>query len=354
VARRVAWVIAFWTIPGLVSTTQIYWLWNTYEAPLGFHLAALWQMPPWYFWAAATPLIVLIARRFRLERRGLATAVFAHVVANVVLGAMHLSVAVGTARLAVGGWYDVTPFSEILWKMFTKNVHLELLTYWGVVAVAHALEYYRQARERTLVTAQLEARLAQAQLEALKMQLHPHFLFNTLHAIGVLVRKADTAGSLRMLTGLSDLLRLTLDSVGRQLVPLKQELDFVDRYLAIEKVRFQDSLRVETHVAPETLDAPVPSFLLQPIVENAIRHGIGGRAGPGTVEIAARRADDRLIMTVRDDGAGLAPGWRPGVGLGNVRARLAQLYGAAHRLELERDPRGGTLVTVEVPWQSVA
>jgi two-component system, LytTR family, sensor kinase len=154
-----------------------------------------------------------------------------------------------------------------------------------------------------------------------------------------------------MITGLSELLRLALDGSGRQEVPLRQELDFVTRYLDIERTRFQDRLRVVNEVDPGTFNASVPNLILQPIVENAIRHGIAPRAAEGTVTIRARRAGDRLAVTVADDGVGLREGWQPGVGLGNVRARLAHLYPERHRVAVESRPEGGTLVTLEVPFR---
>jgi LytS/YehU family sensor histidine kinase len=242
------------------------------------------------------------------------------------------------------------PFESVLRTTAMKSLVWNVVTYSGVLAAAHALEYYRRFREREVAAAQLTSQLATAQLAALKMQLHPHFLFNTLHAIAVLVRKQDTQGSVRMITGLSDLLRLVLDSDGQQLVPLKQELDFISRYLDIERVRFADRLRVTTDIAHDTLDAQVPYLVLQPLVENAIRHGISSRVGAGELEIVARRAGGNLLVTIRDDGAGVRPSSTPGLGLRNVRARLEQLYPGRHRLTLEDDARGGAIVTLEMPF----
>jgi hypothetical protein len=302
-----------------------------------------------------TPVIVWLGRRYRLERRSWGVSIGVHLAANLVMAPFHIMCAVLTARLAGLEWYVTHPFGESVYLMLGKNFHLELFVYWGVLAMVHAFEYHRRFREGELFAAQIEAKLAQAELQALKMQLHPHFLFNTLHAIGVLVRKQDTQASVRMLSGLSDLLRLALDSAGRPIVPLKQELDFVDRYLDIEKTRFRDRLTVHTDVAPEALDAEIPNLILQPVVENAIRHGIAPRAAPGRVEIDARRRGSALVVEVRDDGRGLDQGWdaegREGMGLGNVRARLSQLYPGAHRLSVEARPAGGVLVTIEVPFR---
>ena len=322
---------------------------------LSFVVALSNHVPPWMYWALVTPLILRLSGRFRLERDTWPSSLAIHLMVNVVLSSIHLVGFVFWMRATSTLPFVVNnPLSVVMYKLVIKNVHIELLTYWGVVAAAHAIDYHRQFRERAVTAAQLATQLAQAQLEALKMQLHPHFLFNTLNAIAVLVRKQDTQGSIRMLMGLSDLLRLALETGDRQLVPLKQELDFAQRYLDIERVRFQDRMSVTTEIAPETLGATVPNLMLQPLVENAIRHGISARSEPGTIEIRASREGDRLVLVVRDDGNGLRDGWRPGVGMSNVRARLAQLYPGRHRLELVKDERGGTRVTVEIPWERTA
>jgi LytS/YehU family sensor histidine kinase len=185
------------------------------------------------------------------------------------------------------------------------------------------------------------------------MQLHPHFLFNTLNAISVLVRKQETGAAVRMLTGVSELLRMALHNTGRQHVPLKQELDFLERYLELEQARFQDRLLVQRHIEPAVLDAQVPNLLLQPLVENALKHGIAARAAAGRLELSATRRGEWLHLEVRDDGPGLRAGWDAGQGIGltNVRQRLRQLYGDGHLFSLENDPAGGVRARVEIPFR---
>jgi sensor histidine kinase YesM len=341
-----------------MSTTQVYFLWPQKEQEhLSFWRAFVWQGAPWGFWLLATPALVWLGQRFALERGNWWRHAGIHLAANIALAPGHLALAVLLGRAAGQTFYLTTPFSSLLRIMVAKNVTLEVLIYWGVIALVHASEYRRRFREREIVTAQLEAKLAQAELQALKMQLHPHFLFNTLHAIAVLVRKQDTQASVRMLSGLSDLLRLALENAGRQVVPLKQELDFLDRYLEIERTRFQDRLAVRLDIAAEVLDAEVPNLILQPLVENAIRHGIAPRASAGRVEISACRQGSMLVVEVRDDGRGLTDGWAErsctGMGLRNVRARLEQLYPGAHRFAIEPHPDGGVLVTVAIPFRPV-
>ena len=222
------------------------------------------------------------------------------------------------------------PLSGMLPWMVIKTAFFNLMLYWLVIVV----DRYRQSSLRQV---QLEARLAEAQLETLKMQLHPHFLFNTINAISVLMRKGESANAIRMLGGMSDLLRRSLTSLRVELVPLDEELEFIGRYLDIETTRFPDRLRVTLEIEPAARRAHVPSLILQPIVENAIEHGIAPRISGGRITITAQILDGKLRITIRDDGVGLSGETVPrghGVGLSHVRKRLAQLYPGAHRFTL--------------------
>jgi LytS/YehU family sensor histidine kinase len=229
--------------------------------------------------------------------------------------------------------------------------HQNLATYWIVVAATQGYLYYSRYRQGEVRAAQLSAQLAQAQLQALRMQLHPHFLFNTLNAISTLVHK-DPEIADRMIARLSDLLRLTLENIGVQEVRLAKELEFLERYLDIERMRFADRLEVRMQIAPETLDARLPYLILQPLVENAIRHGIAPRSAPGRIEVSAERKDGMLVLTVKDDGPGIAEtNPKKGVGVSSTRARLERLYGAAHRFVLQNGAQGGLIVTLALPFQ---
>src|SRR5262249_14501171 len=224
--------------------------------------------------------------------------------------------------------------------------------YWAILAVAHVLNYYRQLRQRELLSSQLEAKLAQTQLQVLKMQLHPHFLFNTLNAISALIH-SDVELADRMIARLGDLLRTTLENANQQEVPLRQELDFIQPYLEIEKARLGPRLTVDIQIDPEILDAKVPNLILQPLIENAIRHGIGPRTAPGRIEIHAGRDNGFLRLAVKDTGPGLQapPGALRGIGLANTRARLEHLYGANQQLQLTNVPGGGLQVSLTFPFQ---
>ena len=237
-------------------------------------------------------------------------------------------------------------------RLFFLNFDWEMMTYWALVVLSHALDYHRESQERALTAAQFQARLAEAQLQALQQQLHPHFLFNTLHTISALMHR-DTEAADAMLARLSDLLRLTLDRLGIQEIPLKEELDFLEKYLEIERTRFGERLIVNMAIEPETLDVSVPNLILQPLVENAIRHGIAPRIGGGRLHIVARRTGNRLWLMVRDNGPGLPAAkldaLNKGVGVSNTRSRLQHLYPGTHKFEFHQPSDGGLAVTIEIP-----
>jgi LytS/YehU family sensor histidine kinase len=236
-----------------------------------------------------------------------------------------------------------------------QNFDWEMMTYWTVVGLSHAVLYYRESRDRALRASQLETRLVEAQLKTLQQQLHPHFLFNTLHAISALMHR-DVEAADRTLMRLSDLLRLTLETLGQQEITLKAELEFLSKYLQIEQTRFADRLKVRFDVQPETLDTLVPNLILQPLVENAIKHGVARKAGPGHIDISAKRDGDKLLMQVRDDGVGLSEdaltALQKGIGVSTTRARLQHLFGADFRFEFHRLPTG-LAVIVAIPWKTV-
>ena len=244
-----------------------------------------------------------------------------------------------------------SPLNLLSFSRFYLNA---FLAYLDVLLAGLALYYARDARSKQLRTSKLEARLAEAQLDVLRMQLHPHFLFNTLNTVSALMHR-DVQAADRMLALLGDLLRDSFEKIGAQEVSLKQELGFLEKYLEIEKTRFQDRLSVETDVDPETLDAEIPNLMLQPLVENAIRHGIARRREAGHIRLAAWRDGDRLELRVQDNGPGLSSEGEilggTGVGLSNTKARLSQLYGPGHRFELLAPEAGGLEVVLSIPFK---
>lgn len=349
------------TAVGVFFASRTYLLYNAYpDNQIGWGRALAPSLTSWYAWALLAPAILRLAARFRFERAGWKRSLLVHLAAGALF-------ALGHALLEhlAGRVLPWLPEASLTLPFVVSRLHGNLLTYLAIIGGWNLVEAFRRARERDLRASRLEARLAEARLSALKMQLHPHFLFNTLHAISTLMHR-DVDAADRTLARLSDLLRMTLENAGTQEVPLKEELEFLEQYLEIERTRFGDRLSVDVGVDPETLDVPVPTLILQPLVENAIRHGIAPRAGAGWVGIQAVRRDGGIEITIEDDGPGLVtdapkadearrrarPG--PGMGISNCRARLAHLYGDRGGLELREGPRGGLLVSLRIPCMEAA
>lgn len=335
----------------LLSIVTAVHLWVVYRErmPVSWGEALVSGFATWYPWLLLGPGVFFLSRRFRFETTTWRLSLTVHLLAGLGFAVLH-----GIIRSAVGPWVDSQPIPAM--RIIVGQLLYVYLSYLVMIAVDQAWQNHRRARERELTASQLESRLAQAQLEVLRMQLNPHFLFNTLHAISTLIHKNPDAAD-DMVTQLSDLLRMTLDTIGVQEVTLREELDFLQRYLDIQQTRFHDRLAVTLDVPSDTLDARVPNQVLQPIVENAIRHGLDPRAGTGHIEIRARGTEGMLQLQVRDDGPGLRVNGaifaHSGIGLANTRARLTQLYGPLASLDLTNHPRGGTLVTLLVPQGAV-
>ena len=353
VSARLVFGVA--TVLGIFSAFQAYNYVSlfTQREPRMVHSLAV-NMPYWYAWAALVPGIFWLAQRYPFERATWRRAAGVHAGGVVMFVLVHAVMTVSARRTLVAalGMPMRQSWSSQLQELFFLNFDWEMMTYWTVVGLSHALDYYSKAQERALAAAQLETALAEAQLQALQRQLHPHFLFNTLHTISALMHR-DTEAADAMLARLSDLLRLTLERLGVQEVPLKEELEFLEKYLEIERTRFGERLTVDMQVEPETLDICVPNLMLQPLVENAIRHGIAPRVGGGRLQIVARLTGDRLWMMVRDNGPGLSQAkleaFNHGVGLSNTRSRLMHLYPDQHRFEFHEPSDGGLAVTIEIP-----
>ena len=349
-------VWAVWTLFGLFFASQFALQNQLSRNPVPFWQILSWQMVSGYVWFALSPLILYLANRFPFEEGKWKTSLPVHVVAGLVVALVQQ--AIDTFLLTRLGYPPGRQFATFLeaYKFFLYiNLHLNFLIYAGVVGIRSAYSYYQKYRERELATSQLEARLAKSRLQVLKMQLHPHFLFNTLNAISELIH-TDAESADRMITDLSDLLRMSFENLEVQEVPLKQELEFLEKYVEIEQMRFHDRLKVDMNVEPDTLDACVPNMLLQPLVENAIKHGIAPRSSGGKIDITVVRNNGDLAITVMDDGLGVPFGdfenVPEGVGLSNTRRRLKHLFGDEHRFVLQSGVRSGTKVCVTFPYKS--
>ncbi|MGA9772665.1 MAG: histidine kinase [Blastocatellia bacterium] len=355
-SARVAFNLALWTLFGAFLSTQsalafmrgkLYFAWyNIVIADMGFA----------YLWAALTPLTLWLARRYPLERGQLRRSLTVHVFASLIIGFLTRAF-----RDLIFIYFVMDPSQGISISRLFFNGYLFFdygsMIYWLILLVSFAFNYHRRYREGEVKASRLEAQLALAQLEALKMQLHPHFLFNTLHSVSALVHKDPHAAD-KMIARLGDFLRLTLDSAGAQEVSLQQELEFLKSYLDIERIRFKDRLTVHLDIEQQTMSARLPNLILQPIVENAIKHGIAPRTESGHIEIEARRFNGTLQVQVTDNGPGLSSNGnsgrilKEGVGLSNTQARLQQLYGTHQRLDLANTARGGLTVTLEIPFKA--
>ena len=319
--------------------------------PIPYAKAFFVQASACYLWALATPLVLWLARRFRIDRNNWRKNVFLHAGLSVALSSALIVLHFVIYMNIMGSTSKLTPFWTFDYLYW--NLDRWLLVYWFIFVMSHASNYYRSYREGELKASQLRTQLAQAQLEALKMQVHPHFLFNTLHSISALLSK-DTDAARKMISRLGDFLRLTLESGGATEVTLQQELEFLNGYLEIERIRFQDRLTTDIRVDPEVLNVRVPNLILQPIVENAMRHAIA-RTDEGHVEITAMPRNGSVRIEVKDNGPGILADPKVlgrnsrGVGLANTQARLSGLYGTAAKFELRNRPSGGLTVVLEVP-----
>jgi two-component system, LytTR family, sensor kinase len=314
-----------------------------------------------YIWALLTPVVLWLGSRFPIEGGNRLLRIAFHLLFGTGISIFH--VAWESAVLSQAGVFPnlFKGFLDAFLVLLTILFHWGIFIYFTVLSIQYGIRYYQRYQERErqalrleIHASELKTQLAGAQLSALKMQLQPHFLFNTLNAIMVLVRQQNGARAEEMLAHLSDLLRCVLEDVESQEVPLHRELEYLHHYLSIEQMRFQDRLRVEISADPATLNATLPQMGLQPIVENAIRHGIGRSSAAGLIRIDSSRVDDRLELRVQDDGPGFPLASSPveeGIGLANTRARLHQLYGHAANLMIENGQRGGAVVTMTLPYR---
>ncbi|HZZ57171.1 MAG TPA: histidine kinase [Opitutaceae bacterium] len=351
---RGAGFLALWSLVGLAFASQFYLSSTilghsvTWSEALGASLA------DWYVWAILSLPILWFARRFPPDREPRWGTALLHLAAACLCSGAYivLRTLIGEASARVAG--ESTSFGEIFQPLLARTFPFNLLVYGVIVACSQALSYYRRYHARTVQALELEKHLAQARLQTLLHQLQPHFLFNSLNGIASLMYR-DVEAADRMLVRLGELLRVSISQTGAQQSSLRDEISFAAGYLEIEQIRFGGRLEVRFAVEPEALGVAVPSFLLQPLVENAVRHGIEPHARPGRVEITARRDAEWLDITVTDNGDGLkaeAPG--AGIGLGNTRARLHQLYGPRHSFVIGNVPAGGCQVRLRLPIEQAS
>jgi two-component system, LytTR family, sensor kinase len=354
---RKRWILIFcaWTIVGLLFAAQQVVVLKVQGSHVNWVIVGALELVFWYIWAACTPLVMGLAKRFPLTGPRLALHIAIHVIASLIMAPVasiieyFLSCGLLHFVFHITGpdvLHFLSPFGAgVLFMSFTG-----VLTYWLVVGLYQSMHFYQVAIERQTIAAQLETQLSHAELENLKSQLHPHFLFNSLHTIGILMQEdVDAAGHL--LVSLGDLLRMALEQRENE-ITLQSELEFVSKYLEIEQTRFHDRLKVHIDIPPDLLGVYVPSLALQPLVENAIKHGFSVDSTASRLEIAAKSHNGGVGLYVRDDGPGPAPRLRFGVGLSNVQSRLKQLYGDEASLELTGGGGRGCEAIITLPLRS--
>lgn len=342
--------LVVWTLIALCFAGQFYISISQLGRPVLWRQVLIYSLADWYVFALLSFLPVQLAKRLNLEGPGWGRRLVIHLIASGFFSLAYIAI-----RSVLTLWHGspdgrVLSLPEIIPALFIKTFYFNILIYWVVVSVSHAVGYYRKFQERSLRMVELERSLVEAKLQALQMQLNPHFLFNSLNAIAELIHSKPEAAE-RMVTRLSQLLRTALDTSDTQQVPLERELEFVRQYLDIEQVRFGPRLTVTMTIPEEALPVLVPSLILQPLVENAIRHGIEAQAKPGHIRVDASRSGNDLILTVSDNGVGLPSGGlsREGIGLSNTRARLTELYRDGGLMELIPNPGGGCCVRIRLP-----
>jgi two-component system LytT family sensor kinase len=358
--RRTALFFAGWTLVSVIFAAISYAAAiGENNKEFGFVAALRLNLVQFYLWAILSPLLFRFSRRFPIEFRPLNFRnLLLYFPAVISFAGVHQTIHLAVLWSITPRWRQQFPaLIDCYRAYFGFGFYIDLIIASLIIIAVHALLYYQNFRASELAQSSLKTQLAQSQLKALKMQLHPHFLFNTLHSISSLVLE-DPPKANSMIARLGDFLRLTLDNSDQQLVSLKQETEFLRCYLEIEQVRFGDRLTVAFELEPQTLSAQVPHLILQPVVENAIQHAIAPRATRGHINIEAKRLNSLLRLEVRDNGPGIASNvYLPaaeGVGLNNVRARLDQIYGSDFRFELMNARDGGLAVVIEIPFQREA
>lgn len=350
IGRRGVVVLAAWTLVAMLLAGQAWFAAQVRGEPLALARAMVIWLAWAAAWAALTPVVLRLATRFPLQRPGVLRALAIHAIASAACSLASLAL-FAVAAPVIGAATAEPTWAATLGRLLGTTFLLNLPVYWLVVAASHWERLAEAARERDRQQFRLEAQLADARLQALLTQMQPHFLFNALNTISVLMRE-DVDAADRILLQLSALLRRSLESSESQEVTLGEEIAFVQAYLDIEQARFGGRLAYRLRVPGDVRNARVPNLILQPLVENALRHGLATRAGPGCVDVEAERRGDALVLRVADDGPGMPPAATERVGLSNARARLRLLHPERHRFGIRNSGQGGAVVEIELPWRT--
>ncbi|OJJ22368.1 hypothetical protein BKI52_06710 [marine bacterium AO1-C] len=343
------------TVLALLSASQTVLMRSMRDRPGNFWEMARYEIIIWQVWGLFVPFIFWASKKYPLERRVMFRNLLFHIPVSVAVVLIYFTIYIAYDR-AFFSFYTHPKWSfwQCMLIYIASKFHWNFITYWGILGVMNTFEYQRKFKERELRAIQLESQLFQSQLQALKMQLHPHFLFNTLHTIASMVRQEEKKEAVEMLTGLSELLRMALEQGQKQKISLKEEMDFVNTYLAIEQVRFKDRLQLDIVIAANTLDALVPSLLLQPLVENAVKHGLAKKLSAKVLKIQTKQTEGQLRIQIFNEGYALADDWQiqnvSGLGIKNTYQRLKQLYPGEYELSF-KNHENGVLANICIPLE---
>jgi two-component system, LytTR family, sensor kinase len=361
---RILFYIALWTCFALLYAIQLYLVYGNRSdvRALTWDQALTREFSYWSVWAVLTPLIFFLSNKFRIGYNNWIRNIPFHIIAAMLFAIIHFLIYItliwlfDPPILMIFSDRGADSFlTNLTRSIVIMNFNTRYIIYWIILFLSHAIYYYKRFREGERIAMELRTELAEAHLHVLKFQLHPHFLFNTLNSISSLMH-TNSALADKMITKLSDFLRLTLTKVGLQEVTLKEELDILQNYLDIEQIRFGNRLKIQYDIHHSVYDALVPNLILQPIVENAITHGIADRHEGGEILIRALPQNGQLLIQVTDTGKGIhgtsLNGYHAGIGLKNTRARLQQLYGGDYNLVLSRTNDSGSTVSIRIPHHS--
>lgn len=350
-----------WLVPGAIAASQVYVTGQLSGKPYSLLDAIVWQGAAWGIWGLWSQIILSMVERVPLRAGRLPQWLAAHLVVCAAICTLTV-LALGLLDYSFAIWNGAPSYYKVVRSVVLNHLDFQFVLYWAVVGAAYMVEYVRRYRERDRAAQELEQKLARTQLEALRMQLNPHFLFNALNSVTELM-EMDVREAQRTLTRVSDLLRLSLRSAATPTIPLWQEIELVELYLQIARIRFGDKLAVDIDVDPAAVDLEVPSFVLQPLVENALKHGLSPDSAGQSIDISARRVGSTLELIVEDNGRGLDGSMtnsgrfmaaRPsvdglGIGLTNTRSRLKVLFGERYAFRMNNNATGGCRIEIRLP-----
>lgn len=345
------WILAIWSTIAFISASMLYVKLSAGGGEPNWWFLFAIKLGVWLFWGFLTPFIFYTGKRFRVDPKSKFVGLLYHLPACIILVSLNILL-YAFIVVAINGPIELSGLLNTFMALIINQFEWYFLIYWGIIIGGYAFEYYQQLKQNEIDSLQLESKLVKAQLQALKMQLHPHFLFNTLNTISAQIRFDEKKAAVGMLAGLSDLLRRALQQREKQMLPLKEEVAFIRQYLEIEKIRFKENLDLTIEVSEEAEDILVPSFLLQPLVENAIYHGLTKKLGARKLHLKAKIEAHQLDISIYNDGPALADDFQldysPGIGLSSTVERLQQVYGEKHKLEINNHQKG-VLALVSLP-----